>query len=207
MSKQKSYKTVYDFYTYEENNKNIKNKNIHVFNTQENGKKDFNHIQQAKKDFNHIPETQKDFNYSKDDERKKHIEKKQEHQLEMRWETFTGNLSTPEVWGPSRWFTFHTSAVKYPENPAPLVRERMKNIILGIPVLLPCENCKEHSTAYIESRLDELDDIVSSKDKLFNFFVDFHNHVNKRYGKKIFTYEEARNLYTDDIKLTKLSYR
>jgi hypothetical protein len=83
----------------------------------------------------------------------------------------------------------------------------MKNIILGIPVLLPCENCKEHSTAYIESRLNELDDIVSTRDKLFNFFVDFHNYVNKRYGKKIFTYEEARKLYTSDVKLTKLSYR
>jgi len=200
MSKQNNYKTVYDFYTYEENNKKIKNRNTSFMqepplHKEENYKNYFDII------------TKRDHNYSKEEERKKHMDIKPEKDLEMRWETFNGTLSTPEVWGPSRWFTFHTSAIKYPENPAPLVRERMKNIILGIPVLLPCENCKEHSTAYIESRLNELDDIVSTRDKLFNFFVDFHNYVNKRYGKKIFTYEEARKLYTSDVKLTKLSYR
>jgi hypothetical protein len=82
----------------------------------------------------------------------------------------------------------------------------MKNIIIGIPVLLPCLKCKEHATAYIESRLSELDTIVSTKEKLFNFFVDFHNHVNKRYNKKLFSYEEAKKLYNKQVKVNRLTY-
>ena len=59
----------------------------------------------------------------------------------------------------------------------------MKNFIHGICVMLPCENCANHATAYIESKHHELDDIVSSRSNLFKFFWEFHNTVNRRLGK------------------------
>jgi hypothetical protein len=67
----------------------------------------------------------------------------------------------------------------------------MKGFILGLPVMVPCEECSTHATAFIEGNYDRLDDIVSGRMKLFNFFVDFHNKVNKRYKKKEISYEEA----------------
>jgi hypothetical protein len=110
-------------------------------------------------------------------------------------QTLNVKPESPSVWGPPLWFTLHNSSSKYPNNPSPITRERMKNIITNIPVLLPCYTCREHATQFIEKNANMLDDIVSSRDKLFNFFVDFHNQVNKKLGKKIYSYEEARALY------------
>ena len=82
----------------------------------------------------------------------------------------------------------------------------MKDFIIAIPIMLPCLKCKDHATSYIESNLEKLDKIVSSRKNLFNFFVDFHNYVNKTYGKRIFTYEEATVLYNGNVKISKMSY-
>ena len=71
----------------------------------------------------------------------------------------------------------------------------MKNFILGIPVMLPCEKCREHSNQFIESNYDNLDNIVSSRDNLFKFFVDFHNNANKETNKPEMSYEDAKKLY------------
>lgn len=101
----------------------------------------------------------------------------------------------PKVFGPPLWFSLHNASAYYPENAAPLHAERMKNIIIGLPVLIPCETCKEHATNYIEENKHLLMDICKTKKDVFKFFVDFHNYVNERLGKKKFSYEEAHNLY------------
>lgn len=125
----------------------------------------------------------------------------------MTWKT-EENLSTnnPKVWGPAFWFYLHTSSAYYPENPSSIVRDRMKGRILALPYELPCTSCRQHAIAFIESNRERLDDIVGSNYKLFNFYVDFHNHVNARYGKKEWTYDEARAVYTGKARVTYLSY-
>jgi hypothetical protein len=127
--------------------------------------------------------------------------------LTLTWKEEDG-LSTvnPKVWGPAFWFYLHTSSAYYPENPSKIVRDRMKSRILAIPYELPCASCRQHAIAFIESNREKLDDIVSSNQKLFNFYVDFHNQVNARYGKKEWTYDEARALYTGQASLRYLSY-
>jgi len=114
--------------------------------------------------------------------------------------------SSPQVFGPPMWFTLHNAAAYYPENASPITKERMKNVILGLPVLIPCAKCKEHATSYIEKHYNDLDKICSGRDSLFKFFVDFHNYVNQRYSKRIFTYEEAMKLYSGNAKVNKFSY-
>jgi hypothetical protein len=104
-----------------------------------------------------------------------------------------GNL--PEVFGPPLWFSLHNAAHYYPENAAPTYAERMKNIIIGLPVLIPCLTCKEHATAYIEMKKHTLMEVCRSRKTLVRFFIDFHNYVNQRLGKKILSYEEAEALY------------
>jgi len=105
------------------------------------------------------------------------------------------NLSDPKTWGPKLWFSFHNGAAKYPSNPSPIIKNNMKNFILGIPVILPCEKCKEHANQFIESNYNNLDKIVSSRDNLFKFFFDFHNHVNRNTNKPEMSYEDAKKLY------------
>ena len=101
----------------------------------------------------------------------------------------------PAVFGPPLWFSLHNASAYYPEKASPAHAERMKNIIIGLPVLLPCETCKEHATAYIENNKHKLSEICKTKQEVFKFFVDFHNYVNQRLGKKVLTFEEAYALY------------
>lgn len=101
----------------------------------------------------------------------------------------------PSVWGPPFWFTLHNGALNYPSLANPLYIERMKNFILGIPVMLPCHTCKDHAISFIEYHKDQLDYICAGRDKLFKFFVDFHNQVNIRHKKPEMSYEDAYKLY------------
>lgn len=116
------------------------------------------------------------------------------------------NTADPTVWGPAYWFTLHNSAKHYPEKPSPIVRERIKGRILAIPYEIPCPSCKSHALAFIEKHKDRLEDIVSSRQNLFNFYVDFHNQVNARHNKPIISYQEAWNLYANGMSINYLNY-
>jgi hypothetical protein len=104
------------------------------------------------------------------------------------------NLQDPQVWGPSFWFTLHNSSLHYPQNPTNYIKNAMKYRILAIPYELPCENCKQHAQAFIQSR--DLNNAVKSQKNLFKFYVDFHNEVNKRYNKRVISYKEAEKIWS-----------
>jgi len=126
--------------------------------------------------------------------------------LEMKIETSEGILSSPDIFGPPFWFTLHASSMSYSFNPTPIIKEKMRNFIIAIPVILPCKNCQEHATAYIEKHYNEIDTACSSRDSLFKFFVDFHNEVNKKKDKPVMSYEDAYKLYSGKVKITKITY-
>jgi hypothetical protein len=115
------------------------------------------------------------------------------------------NTSQPDVFGPAFWFTLHNGASRYPVEASPFQAEKMKGFIRGIPVMLPCEKCSTHAQSYIESN-NKLDEIVSGRENLFKFFWEFHNYVNKRYGKKEPTLEEAKSMFAGKVKVTSLKY-
>lgn len=117
------------------------------------------------------------------------------------------NTSDPRVWGPSFWFSLHNGVSKYPENASPYVIERMKGFILGIPMMLPCEKCKVHATNYIDQNSDKIDQICQGRTSLFQFFVDFHNMVNKTYNKPILSYEQAWKIYNKGIDIKIMNYK
>ena len=117
------------------------------------------------------------------------VEKKEENQIKKI------GTSDPKIWGPQLWFILHNGASKYPIAATPIYIQKMKDFIIGLPVILPCEKCKIHAIDYIEEYKDKLDDICSGREKLFKFFVDFHNSVNKRYNKPEMVYESVLKLY------------
>jgi hypothetical protein len=125
----------------------------------------------------------------------------------MKWQTKNySNMSHPSVWGPAFWFTLHNGASKYPIDASPLTKERMKGFILGIPTMLPCAACKGHANDHIENNKYKLDDICSSREKLFKFFVDFHNIVNNKYGKPIVSVEDAYKIHSGGVEVSTLTY-
>ena len=129
------------------------------------------------------------------------------NKLDMKWTTVEyANPSDPRIWGPAFWFTLHNGAIRYPIKASPICAERMKGFILGMPVMIPCEKCQDHATSYIEANYCKLDEIVSGREQLFNFFVSFHNNVNERYNKPIMSNEDAYSLYTSGVNVTKLEY-
>jgi hypothetical protein len=118
----------------------------------------------------------------------------------IKWETKQySNLSDPKVWGPAFWFILHTGAAKYPLSASPIISGKMKSYIIGIPTMLPCIICQTHATNHIEKNMCNLDDICSGRDKLFKFFVIFHNIVNKRYNKPVVSVEDAYKIYNEGI--------
>ena len=141
--------------------------------------------------------------YRFDSKKKNKVEKK----LELNYNTKDyKNSADPRVWGPSFWFSLHNGALYYPENPSEIVIERLKGFILGIPYMLPCHDCAEHAKSYISYNYEKLNSICSSRNNLFNFYVDFHNYVNKRHNKAIMSYDEAYKLYSSGVKVTHLNY-
>ena len=102
----------------------------------------------------------------------------------------------PKIWGPSLWFSLHNGARNYPTNPSNVTISGMKKFICGLPYIIPCYDCSEHTKKFINSKTNtELNEAISSKEKLFEFFVDLHNSVNYKLSKPILTYYEAKKLY------------
>ena len=102
--------------------------------------------------------------------------------------------SNPSIWGPSFWYTLHNSALQFPIDPTPFASQTMLNFILALPWILPCSNCSEHAKQFL-SAYPDLREAVSSRDNIFKFFWDFHNHVNVNTGKKPITFSDAFTKY------------
>jgi len=102
--------------------------------------------------------------------------------------------NSPEVFGPAFWFSFHTGAAHLPENLSPISASRIRAFINGIPELVPCTDCSEHSRAFIEENKARINNFRRGDD-VFRFYVDFHNYVNLRLGKPLVSYEKAYEMY------------
>lgn len=118
------------------------------------------------------------------------------NEMVMQWKEKEASTSSPEVFGPAVWFTLHTGAVHLPENISPVSLGRIKAFIDGIPdMLVACAACSEHARYFIDSNKSRINSFKSGSD-VFNFYVDFHNYVNKRLNKPLMSYDEARKLYS-----------
>lgn len=120
------------------------------------------------------------------------------------------NTSDPKVWGPPMWFTLHTFSAHYPINGASdLVKDQIRNYINAIPFFLPCRECSIHAKSFIDSiQINDknLNNVLSSRKNLFEFFVDFHNKVNQRHNKPLMKYSDAYNIYFNVNRVNVMKY-
>jgi hypothetical protein len=108
--------------------------------------------------------------------------------------------SDPKIWGQNLWKYLHTCANFYPEHPTEEDKMEMISWIRALRVTLPCKTCRVHYSKYIEKlSLGELQQIVKSNKTLVKFFVDLHNHVNKRYNKTLISYDQACDMYDSQV--------
>ena len=101
----------------------------------------------------------------------------------------------PKEWGPHLWKYLHTCAANYSETPDFDTINNMMVWLKSLFVTIPCVHCKEHYKMYIENNDQNLYLICSSRSNLFRFIVDLHNWVNRKNGKREWSYEEANMMY------------
>lgn len=105
------------------------------------------------------------------------------------------------LWGRPLWFTLHYGALNYPDEPDSSMRNMMVGYIQGLPIMIPCDICKNHAYEYISNcTTTKLWDVTENKRTLFRFFWEFHNDVNARVGKPTMSLQEAYNLYENNPK-------
>jgi hypothetical protein len=111
-------------------------------------------------------------------------------------------MTTKSVWGPCVWYLFHTlsyhikdaNAVEFEKTKTEFIKFAFR-----IATNLPCPECSQHATQFV-SRVNPAS--IKTKDQLNGLFIDFHNAVNRRKGKPVFTREEAYAKYkTANVRL------
>lgn len=89
-------------------------------------------------------------------------------------------------WGISTWIFLHTLVAKVNPDKYDQIKVELFQYITSICNILPCPTCREHASTYMKKiKLNMLPTIDSLKRMLF----DFHNHVNLRLKKKIYSYD------------------
>lgn len=102
---------------------------------------------------------------------------------------------TKEEWGNACWYLFHTLAEKLKQDQEAEITalfDEIKNICGN----LPCPTCSAHAISKLATIRPNS---VKTKDDLINVLVEFHNSVNTRLKKPLFTKEECREKYKKAI--------
>lgn len=115
------------------------------------------------------------------------------------------NTRDPHLWGPALWLFLHISSVNYSPDSQEQIN-RCVEFVRNLPYMLPCYSCSEHAKKYVADQEDELPTICSTRKGLFEFYVDFHNYVNNRQGKRLFSYDEAWNMYANGANVLNFSF-
>lgn len=93
---------------------------------------------------------------------------------------------SPSVWGPPVWNFLHTIAAKIKEDKFTVVAPQLFFYIQKICANLPCPECSQHAKTFL-GKLN-FRKIVTKLD-LMRVLCIFHNSVNRRKAKPIYSFE------------------
>lgn len=105
-------------------------------------------------------------------------------------------MVSKSVWGPATWYLFHT--LSYKLNPLYFneLKDQLLDYFISICSNLPCPECAEHA----KQELKHLDKSkITNKKELCMYFIHFHNKVNIRNKKKVFTFDEFVSKYNSSV--------
>lgn len=105
-------------------------------------------------------------------------------------------MVSKSVWGPAIWYLFHTLSYKLNPLYFNAVKDELIDHFVSICSNLPCPECAEHA----KQELKHLDKSkITNKKELCMYFIHFHNKVNIRNKKKIFTFDEFMSKYSTSV--------
>jgi hypothetical protein len=129
-----------------------------------------------------------------------HIKKVQEERNKANTTPISNEVSEPKKkpmqWGEPTWFLFHTLAEKVREDIFPQVRMDLLNVIYTICNNLPCPDCANHATEYMNKVNFNT---IQTKQQLKDLLFHFHNEVNKRKGYPLFPRSELDEKYSKAV--------
>ena len=115
-----------------------------------------------------------------------------------RWNKIKENYEQKEesgldkkVWGKHGWGLLHAATFGYPENPSLEKQFAMWNFLHSLSCALPCETCVNECDSYVKTNPPPVDNAK----KLQKWGWKFHNAVNKRLRKPLFSWEKTKNYY------------
>jgi hypothetical protein len=95
-------------------------------------------------------------------------------------------------WGPCTWYLFHTLAEKVKDEHFSNLKNSLISIIKRICSNLPCPECAGHAQHKLSSL--NINNIRGKRD-LQMMLLSFHNEVNKRLKKPLFTEQQMDEKY------------
>ena len=102
------------------------------------------------------------------------------------------NTGKIKQWGPYIWYMLHGLAEKIKLSSYDILRSELLEHIYNICLNLPCPSCSLHSKEYLQ-KIDFKK--LKTKDELKMMLLDFHNNVNRRLNKPVFTYQQLIDKY------------
>jgi hypothetical protein len=97
----------------------------------------------------------------------------------------------PKIWGPPMWISLHSITLNYPDKPTTCQQNMIKEFFWNLQFVLPCEMCRQHYSEMIRTHPP----IVTDRKSLVYWLIDRHNDVNRRLGKREYTYDEVIKKY------------
>lgn len=100
-----------------------------------------------------------------------------------------------QKWGQATWLFLHSFSCKVKEEYFYSVKDEMIKIFKELCQVLPCPYCQEHAKHFVATN-----DFSKIKTR-FDYIVmiwSFHNIVNKRTGKKFYSFDNM-NMYNKSI--------
>jgi len=106
-------------------------------------------------------------------------------------------------WGEPTWYLFHVLAEKVKDEHFSQIREGLLNTIYSICVNLPCPDCAQHASAYMNGINYKT---IQTKEQLKYMLYSFHNTVNIKKEFAVFPISELDNKYSQ-MNLIQVIYR
>jgi hypothetical protein len=96
-------------------------------------------------------------------------------------------------WGEPTWFLFHVLAEKVKEDQFANIRVELLNMVYMICSNLPCPDCANHATVYLNGINYKA---IQTKEQFKQLFFVFHNTVNAKKNFPIFPRDELESKYS-----------
>jgi hypothetical protein len=103
----------------------------------------------------------------------------------------------PEEWGPPIWKLFHTLCHKIKPEYFSQYGKELFLFIFRICCNLPCPECSQHAKQFL-SKVSVPS--LKVKEDLINIIYIFHNSVNQRKKKGLYSFENINDYGNNDIK-------